>query len=182
MDLAASLRVFSVQVEFGEAIYTLPPTVAGPWLEAFHSQGWAGIFPGMLDGPDSLAVGRAIIRGEATSEDVLACARDALELAAGRRWWWAERLVAALTATKAWPAVHGQLYRAGVRLDVAPLGALLDAVYSMCVEGLTEDKRVEFDRELEAPPAGVPVAEVFDEAEAQDDFIQALEAFEREGG
>lgn len=172
MNPAAALRPAAIVVELGDWEYEIPQLGAADWLEAMLD-GWAGVVPGLLDSDMQVEVLREFFAGKITNEDVLASARVAVEAASGRRWWVAERLIATATNEEFWPTIHGSLVLRGVDLERLSLGAALNAIYVLMVENMKEDKRFSFDAQLEAPPASV-VADEWDDAEAEDDFMAAL--------
>jgi hypothetical protein len=64
--------------------------------------------------------------------------------------------------------------RSGFDFEVRPLAAFLDAAYSFAVENTTEEQRAKLDLELKTPPPGIEEAEVYDDDEAEADFMAAL--------
>ncbi len=133
------------------------------------------VFPGMLPNAKRMAVLRSYMRGEVTPEEVIECARHALEAAAGRPWWEAERLIASSLSPAAWPIVHGKLIRYGIDLDSIAIGGFCNFAYTLMIEGMVKDgERDKFDFELTRPPAGVSVDEVYDAEDAEAAFMASL--------
>lgn len=172
MTAAAALRPAAIVVELGDWEYEIPQLAASDWLEALLG-GWSGVIPGLLDPALQVEVLRDYFAGRITNDDILASARAAVEAAGGRRWWIAERLIATATNEEFWPALHGNLVLHGVDLDRVSLGAVLNALYVLMVQNMKEDKRHQFDAQLEAPPPEAIVAE-WDDGAAEEDFMAAL--------
>lgn len=172
MNVAAALRPAAVAVELGEWEYEVPLLYAADWLEALIN-GWGGIVPGLLHPEDQISVLRDYATGRITKDELLASAKAVVEAASGRRWWQAERLVGTATNDEFWPALHGSLLLRGVDLERVSFGAALNALYVLMVENMKEDKRHQFDAQLDAPPPEAVRAE-WDDAAAEEDFMVAL--------
>lgn len=174
MDALASLEVREIEVRCGEWLYTIPALPARDWLAAVLDPRGTAIFPGLLDRADRLDVTRAYLLRQVSAEEIRDCCRAALAAASGRSWWIADRLIRAVATSEHWPFVHGSLARSGVDLAVVPIAAYCDAVYSLIVERMGEQRQREnFDRELDLPPPGIDLDEVPDEA---DDFMAMVAA------
>lgn len=172
MNAAAALRPAAVEVELGEWEYEIPLLHATDWLEAMLG-GWSGVVPGLLLPEDQVSVLRDYMIRAVSTADVLASAKAAVEAASGRRWWVVERLVGTATNDEFWPALHGSLLLRGVDLDRLSFGAALNAMYVVMVENLKDDKRHQFDAQLDAPPPAA-LADEWDDSKAEDDFMSAL--------
>lgn len=171
MNAAAALRPAAVVVELGDWEYEIPSLPAADWLEALLA-GWTGVVPGMLHAEDEISILRDQRSGAVKRAEIVAAAKSATEAAAGRRWWEVERLWSTASDQEFWPAISGQLL-ARVDLERVSLGGALNVIYVIMVEHMKEDKRHQFDAMLQAPPASV-IAEEWDDAAAEDDFMSAL--------
>jgi hypothetical protein len=145
-----TFRLRPVDVQFGGWLYRMEPRPAADWIEAVLSGDLADIFPG------------------------LRAAHEALAAAAGRPWWEAQRLIQSASDPRIKAVVFGALVRSGFDFEVRPLAAFLDAAYSFAVENTTEEQRAKLDLELKTPPPGAGEAEVYDDEEAEADFMAAL--------
>jgi hypothetical protein len=172
VNAAAALRPAVISVELGEWEYDIPLLYAADWLEALLS-GWGGVVPGLLSDEDQISVLRDYASGRVTKDELLAAAKAVVEAATGRRWWQVERLVGTAVNDEFWPALHGSLVLRGVDLERVSFGAALNALYVLMVENMKEDKRHQFDAQLDAPPPEA-VREEWDDAVAEDDFMAAL--------
>lgn len=172
MNAAAALRPAAVVVELGDWEYEIPGLPAADWLEALLG-GWTGVVPGMLHPEDEISVLRDYRLGHISKDELVTAGRVAVEAAAGRRWWVAERLISTATNDEFWPTIHGTLVLRGVDLERLSLAAVLNAIYVVMVEHMKEDKRHQFDAQLDAPPPRAVAAEWDDDA-AGDDFAAAL--------
>lgn len=171
MNAAAALRPAAVVVELGDWEYEIPRLPAADWLEALMG-GWIGVVPGLLHPEDEISILRDYRLGRVTKAEMVASAKAAVEAAAGRRWWTAERLISTATAEEFWPSISGELLR---RVDVerVSLGGALNVIYVIMVENMKEDRRHSFDAQLDAPPPEA-VVEEWDDGAAEADFMSAL--------
>lgn len=178
MDAAAvvaSLRCLAIEVDLGEFTYEIDPLPAADWIAAVLTGESTDIFPGLLrDAELESQVWLALVDGAAVGDDVLAASRHALEAAAGRSWWEAERLIVTVGDEQLKGLVLGRLVRDGFDFESRPLGAFCDAVYCLVTEGLDKDKREEFNIKLRMPPAGVDIDDLYDEDEATAEFMAAM--------
>lgn len=177
MDPIAALRPCAIDVELGEYTYTIPALPAAEWLQALldSDQDGAAILPGLLNPPDRTSVWADYMRGFVTPDELMNAARDALEVAGGRRWWEVDRLVRSAATKDNWPLMSGKLTTQGVRLEEISLAQFINAVYSIAMEGCQEQAdRDRLKYEVEAIPAGLPEEELeglFDEEAETDDFF-----------
>lgn len=170
MDGVASLRPCPVDVELGGWIYTIPALPAADWIEAVLE---GTIFPGLLrDRTTERDVMSLLARNEATTEELVEANRAALEVAAGRSWWSADRLIRSAMHERVRAVLLGSLFGDGLNLRSVSLGAFCDAVYARAVYTLEEDRRGELDAELNLPPAEA-ADELWDDDEAAADFLAA---------
>lgn len=152
-DPIASLRPAPIDVEFGEWTYTIPQLPAVDWIEAVLTARAGSIFPALVgDQEVTREVWLALARGEASTDDLIACARAAVGAAGGRPWWEVDRLIRAATHENTRAVVLGNLARGGFDLGRVSLGMFCDAVYSYCVQNADEQQRFQLDAELRTPP------------------------------
>lgn len=164
-DPEVGLRRWPVHVDLADRTWTIPALPAADWMAATLA-GWLDIVPGLTTDADQLD--DLLDAGTIGYDDCVAAARDALEAAAGCRWWTAQRLVHAACD---WDTIGGELLLRGVDPAIAPLGAVLAAAYRVATRHAEPVERARIDHELDKPPAGIPVREWFDEAEAADAFM-----------
>jgi hypothetical protein len=169
-EVAAALYPRPVQVELGGHTWQIRARPAADWVRAITEGGWDDIVPGWLehDTVTGFLLEDRLEDGTITYADCVAAARDALAATAGvQRWWVAAKLVGALRGEA---ALAGEVALSGLDLTVAPLGALVQGVYRICVRHATAAQRAKLDFELERIPPGVTAAEVYDEDAAADAF------------
>jgi hypothetical protein len=164
-DPEAGLRCWPVHVDVAGRTWTIPARPAADWMAAVLT-GWLDVVPGLT--ADAYPLDDLLDDGTVGYDDCVSAARDALEAAAGCRWWTAQRLIHAACD---WATVGGELLLSGVNPGSAPLGAVLAAAYRAATRHADTTQRARLDLELDKPPAGVPVADWFDEAEAADAFM-----------
>lgn len=169
-ELGAAIRTRAVEVDLAGHTYRIPARPAGDWILALHEGTWTAIVPGWLvDAGEELD--DALQDGTLTVVDMARVAKDALEAAAGCRWWTALKLMGAARADA---GVLGEL--ALIDLATAPLGRYVQAVYRLYTRHATKQQIVRVDAELERPPEGVSVQERYDPQEAAANFEAAMRA------
>lgn len=167
IDAAAAYRCWAVDVELADRTWRIPALPAADWLDALNGT-WLDVVPGLVDDPagdlDDLLVDGTVDR--AARE---AAARDAVAAAAGMPWWTASRL--AVTLNQQWNSVGSELLLRGVDPGVRPLGAVLSATYWALARHLDAQKRAQLDIDLDRPPKGVPISEMYDRQAAGQAFM-----------
>lgn len=176
MDVLAGLYQTEVTVELGEWQYTIPALPASEWIAAVTAPNGGAIVPGLLNATDRTDAWRDFVQGGFDEQELAEVERDALEAAAGRPWWEADRLIRSLVDPENWPTVHGELMLRGLDLEALPLAAALNAVYALIRKMISHDEAAlaRFDTGLKAIPAGIKPEDVYDQAEAADDFLSAM--------
>lgn len=158
MDAGAALRPCAIDVELGEYTYTIPALPAADWLQAWLDSATDGgaLIPGLLERADRRDVWGEYVAGRLSAEDFAQASRDVLEAAGGRYWWEVSRLLASATHRDAWPLFSGKLTNQGVRLEEISLAQLINAVYTLAMEGCKDDQeRDRLKLEVEMIPAGL---------------------------
>lgn len=171
IDLTATLRCWPVDVDLGGHTYTIPPLPATDWMTALLAGGWEAILPDMLDG-DLDDLEDQLFDGTVTTDDLRRAAQDAVEAAAGTKWWSAERLAAAIAGS--W--LGGELVLQGVDPDRIPFGAYLSAAHQCVLGRMDKTQRVRWELDLDRPPAGVDPEEWYDEDAAAEGWMAAMRA------
>jgi hypothetical protein len=174
-DALAALGTWPIEVELGGRTWTIPATPAAGWFIAILREDPLPIIPGMLGEEEQLDIVEALAFGLIDVDDITQASRDALEVASGWRWWAADRMIRSAGAE--WKIVSGQLIRRGIDLEKLPLGAVLNALYAMSVEGLEGNKRTQFDFDLNRPPAGA-----MSEEEREEEAAAMMQAAMQEAG
>jgi hypothetical protein len=141
-DSIASMRCWAIEVNIGGQEFTIPPLPAASWWPVLIDPR-ADLFLAMIPGEE---VEDVLLSQDADLGEALV---DAIEAAAGRSVNAA--LLLAAVAESQWPAVNGQLIRDGIRWDVLPLAAVLDAIQSLIMERLPEEERAKFLAALDRP-------------------------------
>jgi hypothetical protein len=162
VDPLVGLRPVEVIVELGDYEYTIPPLPAADWIAAVLTTDGGSIVPGLLNATDQRDVWTAFVLGEIDGDELAEVERAALEVAAGRPWWEADRLIRNLAAQENWPTLHGELMLKGLDLAVLPLAAALNAIYALIRRLISHDEPAlaRFDANLAMIPAGVDPAEL----------------------
>lgn len=133
-DPIASMRCWAVGVMLGGREYTVPALPAAAWwpvLAEMRISAFLDLVPGS-DLTDHL------MTGEVTVTEIEEAMIGALEETAGRPITAAA--VIAGCAIGHWAGLNGQLVREGVRWDVLPLAAVLDALHALILERLGDRK------------------------------------------
>lgn len=177
LDADASLRCWGVAVALAGRSYVIPPLPAGPWLVAINGP-YRLIVPGMVAGLDADDLLDLMVSGQVRMADIERAAREAITEVSGTNWWSATRLVAWLRGN--WGTLGSAVLARGIDPTRAPLGAMLAVTYRVVLESCKdEQERGRVDMELDRPPEGVPIDEMYDERLAASAFM-ALAA--RDGG
>lgn len=151
MDALAALKCWPITVELAGREFTIPPVPAAGWFLAILGEKPLPIIPGMLESGDEEALADLIVDGLVDLRELVVASRDALELASGWRWWEADRLIRSAGAQ--WKVIGGTLVQHGVDLNVQPLGAVLNVLYTLAAQGLDDQKRQALDFQISSPPA-----------------------------
>lgn len=174
-DALAALRIWGFDVDLGGTTLTIPPRSARDWFEAILREDPLPIVPGLMSDDDQARVEDMLLDGETDAEEIVERSRDALQAAAGRPWWEADRLVR--SSAESWVIIGGELTRLGVDLEKVSLAAALNAIYVICVRTMTEEERNKFDTELRMPPvgvAGVDPGQAYDQRAAEAAFVALM--------
>lgn len=154
-DADATLRCWKVDVDVAGQTYTIPALPALDWLIAARGS-WSEIVPGMV-GDDADDLREAIVDGAVSSAECVAAARSALEVAAGTRWWTAQKLARALPGS--W--VGAELTMQGVDLAAIPFAAYLAAAWRVATRHAQEVDVARLEAEFTSPPQGLAPTEWF---------------------
>lgn len=116
---------------------------------------WTGVRTEMdvvrfLAEDDRALVGRLIIDGAITSDNVVRAVHGVLEAVTGRRWWEGQRLLVISTQ----PDALGHLTLAGVDPWQRSAYEWCAATYALFTRNADEKERLRFDFNLSIPPRG----------------------------
>jgi hypothetical protein len=103
-----------------------------------------------LSDADRDTVGRMIIDGIVTPDNVVSAAHTVLETVTGRRWWEGQQLLRMSTQ----PELLGRLTLAGVDPWQRSAYEWCAATYALCTQNASEQDRMRFDFQLGLPPKG----------------------------
>jgi hypothetical protein len=138
VDPLASMRCWAIEIELGGRTYDVPALSAVDWWPVL-----GGANPlDVLDIVESNDLDDRVLAGELDHESMIDSLREAVEEAAGRSFHAAVILV--MVANSQWPVISGQLVRNGFRWEGQPLGAALDAIYTIVVEVMSKEDRDKF--------------------------------------
>lgn len=140
VDPLASLRCWAIGVELGGQEYTLPALPAAGWWPLLAEPSPAALLD-MITDPD---LSDRLLADEIETEEIEQALVELIEEVAGRPFMAA--MVTIEVATQHWASVNGQLVRDGVRWDVLPLGAVLDAIHALLLERLGDGKNEKTQR------------------------------------
>jgi hypothetical protein len=176
IDATASLRLWAVTVDLGGERYRIPPRPAAAWLAAIGATNLSRIIPGMLEdvdaGEDLLD---RILAGEVRAAEWQDAAHDAIATVTGMKWWTASRLTYYLLSS--WSTLGGAVLSRGLDPAVAPVGAVLTLTYRILLENCKdESERRKLDLELDKPPTGIPISEMYDAQQAASNFMSLADA------
>ena len=134
VDPLASMRCWALELELGGRTFDVPALPAADW--------WPVLVSGDLSQILDFAVSTSgdlddlLLTGEVTQDQLAQALTDAVEETAGRPLH-ASTVLASL-ASMHWTTINGELAKHGFRWDVMPLGAALDAIYLIAVNGIPE--------------------------------------------
>lgn len=176
IDATASLRLWAVTVDLGGDRYRIPPRPAAAWLAAIGDVSLSRILPGMLEdveaGEDLLD---RVLDGEIPVVEWQDAARDAIATVTGMKWWTASRLTYYLLDN--WGTLGGAALARGLDPAVAPVGAVLTLTYRILLETCKDEtERRKLDLELDKPPTGIPISEMYDAKQAAASFMALANA------
>lgn len=148
VDPLASMRCWEIELELGGRTFVVPALSAVHWWPVLVEVDPELILDMILSTPESEDLLEEILLSGMTG--VRAVLIEAIEEATGRSFH-ASALLARVAADN-WPVVNGQLAQHGFRWDVQPIGAALDAIFSVVTSSLNEEKLAEFMRLLDNEP------------------------------
>lgn len=173
IDALPSLRCWAVELDIAGGAYRIPALPASDWLISI-SASFTRVVPGMLEGDIEDLLDR-LTYGDVPYSEIRDASRDAIERVTGMRWWAAARLVYYLGSH--WSTIGGALLLRGVDLSKHSIGAALTATYRILLENCKdEQERRKLDFELERPPAGIPISQMYDAQKATASFMALANA------
>lgn len=187
-DHSAGLKAWPVEFKIDGVTWRIPALPAADWLDAFLEgpDDLTGIVPGLVEArthedgtPDTLTTRLlwAMVDDDdpfapGLEDERLEAARTALSVAAGVPWWIAGRLAAEAVT---WTGVGGELVLRGVDYTRAPLAAVLAGAYRVIISSVESKQLPMVMAKIEAPPPGLAAVEAFDETEASNAFLSAMQ-------
>jgi hypothetical protein len=168
IEALPSLRVWAVEVPLGDEVYRIPPLPAADWLIAI-SMSFTRVVPGMLEGDIEQLLDQ-IVYGDIPHTEVRDAGRDVIAQVTGMKWWSAARLTYYLGSH--WATVGGALLARGASPSTDSIGAVLTHTYRLLLENCKdEQERRKLDFELDRPPAGIPISQMYDPQKAAAAFM-----------
>lgn len=149
VDPLASMCCWPAEVDIGGQTYQIPALPAARWWPALAE---ADLFRVLELIPDGAEIEDRLFSGSLTSDDLAQSLTDVIEEMTGRPLM--PSMLLAGAAAGHWPVIGGSLARSGFRWDVMPIGAALDAIYSVITENMDEKKLAEFNTLLSRPAPG----------------------------
>lgn len=135
------MTCWEIVVTLGGRDFTIPALPAVEWWPVLIDLSPSALLDLISATPDD-PVGAMLLTGEVSRDDLETALTDVIEEVTGRSMHAA--VVLALVAQAQWPVIGGQLARGGFRWDVQPIGAALDAIYSIVLDGVDEEGRKKF--------------------------------------
>lgn len=147
-----SLRPWPVIITVGGEEFTIPALPAADWLAALMSEAFSldDLFPGLLDDEDHDRATVAIMDNFHEMDQFSKLTLDIVELASGRSWWVALRLIGA--AVGSWDVIGAELILKQVDPERLSLAAWLDAALLVMLRNMEDKDITMFLLKLEAPP------------------------------
>lgn len=167
-DPIQSLSPYSVVVSVADLDLEIPALPAADWLSVMmvESLNLDDIFPGLLDSTDTDLVEEVILSGTLDLDEYEDVIFDIIETVSARSWWVAIRLIE--TARTSWDSIGAELTLRGIDATHISLSSWLDALMLTIIRSMDPKDVQMWCMKLEAPPAGVEVAEEEMEMAASD--------------
>lgn len=143
-----SLTPWSIEIPLGNSTtLEIPPLYAADWLEYLldETPDIDGMIVNLMPDLDDY-----VFDNELPITTLYRIGLEALQLAAGRPWWIALRLITCVTG--AWHILGPKLMMSGVDATNVSLSAWLDAALYIAIESIDPKKAMMFSMQLEAPP------------------------------
>jgi hypothetical protein len=147
VDPLASLRVWAVDVEVGGRTFEVPASPASDWFPVLAGGDPLKIMD-LVDQSGSDGLDELILSGDFDLEELGESLADAVREVTGRPPMVA--YVLAYVAKTHWMTINGVMVSGGFRWDTMPIGAALDAIYSIVTRNMDKEDRGKFDALLEA--------------------------------
>lgn len=151
-DPVLSLRPWPVVVSIRGEDFTIPALPATDWLNVLmrDSPELDDVFPGLLAEEDQADATEALSASVTSLDDFSTLALGVVELAAGRPWWVAFRLIG--TAKGSWDVLGAEMLLKGIDADQLSLSAWLDVLLLVILRNLDQKDVTMFTLKLESPP------------------------------
>lgn len=152
VDPLASMRCWAIEIELGGRTFDVPALPAVDWWPVLVTADLHAVLDFIVSSPDDPnSLDEMLLSGGIDPEELTTALVDALEEATGRTMHSA--CVLASVATTHWTVVGGELAKLGFRWDIQPIGAALDAVFSVVISGIEKkEDRDKFLRLLDTDP------------------------------
>lgn len=153
-DASAHFRSPRIVVTVGGHEYTLPPVPAATWLAILTAEqpDATEIIPGMFIASEQALFDDELLAGNVSVAEIGEAVRDAITVASGHPWWWTLGLLSVVSGEHGTQAL-GEMAR--LNAGNLTLGAWLNALYALVVRHMKDQDRMQFDAQLDAPPASV---------------------------
>jgi hypothetical protein len=172
-NAVASLRPFDAEIAVAGEWVTIPAAPAADWLELLMGDiELFAIFPGLCSEEDQDYVDDCLRSGAVSVIDIENATLDLIEVASGRPWWVALRVIALYET--AWGVLGADLIRRGIDTTRLSLAAWLDVAWPNLFMHLPEDKWTMFALQIEEPPPEEAERSSIDTLEMSQDSFTAL--------
>ena len=171
VDPEASLALWDLDVDLGGRRFTVPALPASGWFPVILSADVYSVLDMLVStgGEDPEDPMDLVLAGTVPADELGKICLQAVEEVAGRPFQVA--YVLAVAAESQWQMINGRLSLAGFDWDERPIGAALDAIFMIILEGMhTEEKRKEFLALLDQAVPANPEARPEDAAKAETEF------------
>lgn len=147
VDPAASMQVWAIEIDLGGRTFDVPALPAAFWLPILLEGNPLRVLDLIEEGSEELD--DLLLSGQLDPDGLVEALVVAIEQAAGRPFHAA--FVLAQVAQTQWATVSGLLAERGFDWSTRPLGAALDAIYSIVAKHLKEDAVAQFHQLLDNP-------------------------------
>jgi len=134
VDPLASMRCWAIDITLGGRTFEIPAVPAVDWWPVLASMKPSGVLDLLMSTDTELDA--MLLDGRVTGAELTEAAIEAIEEATGRSVH--ASFVLAIVGNDHWQVLGGQVAQAGFRWDVQPIGAALDLIYALIMEGLPD--------------------------------------------
>lgn len=151
VDPAASVQCWALEIDLGGRTFDVPALPASAWFPILLDGNPLLVLTLIEDGPGDDELDDLLLSGQLGRDELMEALTVAIEQAAGRTFHAA--FVLAQVAAMQWAAISGSLAERNFNWSTMPLGAALDAIYTIVAKHLDKDAQVRFEHLLDSATA-----------------------------